>query len=161
MMKQISNVTIYIKLPVINQQALWICEQPHHLMQCSSFINKTEPERKKVVNIFRLSWNCLSKSHHVCSCKSEHNCRTCNKRHHSLLHHESESPADTNTVVNNNQISNIPQKANKTYLQVMPVDTTMNGKTFKANALLDAGSHATLITKDLADKLCLQRPKQN
>ena len=43
----------------------------------------------------------------------------------------------------------------------MPVDITMNGKTFKANALSDAGSHATLITKDLADTLCLQRPKQN
>ena len=37
----------------------------------------------------------------------------------------------------------------------------MNGKTFKANALLDVGSDATLITKDLADKLCLQGPKQN
>ena len=37
----------------------------------------------------------------------------------------------------------------------------MNGKTFKANALLHVGSDATLVTKDLADKLCLQRPKQN
>ena len=30
----------------------WICEQPHHFMQCSSFIVKSVPERKKVVNIF-------------------------------------------------------------------------------------------------------------
>ena len=78
-----------------------------------------------------------------------------------MLHHESESPVDKNAIVNNNQITNIPQKANKTYLQVIPVDVAMNGKTFKANALLDAGSDATLITKDLADKLCLQGPKQN
>ena len=78
-----------------------------------------------------------------------------------MLHHESKSTVDTNAVVNNNQITNIPQKAKKTYLQVIPVDVTMNGKTFKANALLDAGSDATLITKDLADKLCLREPKQN
>ena len=78
-----------------------------------------------------------------------------------MLHHESKSPVDTNAVVNNNQITNIPQKAEKTYLEVIPADVTMNGKTFKANALLDAGSDATLITKDLADKLCLQGPKQN
>ena len=37
----------------------------------------------------------------------------------------------------------------------------MNGKSFKTNALLHAGSDATLVTKDLADKLCLQGPKQN
>ena len=78
-----------------------------------------------------------------------------------MLHHESKSTVDTNAVVNNNQITNIPQKAEKTYLEVIPADVTMNGKTFKANALLDAGSDATLITKDLADKLCLQGPKQN
>ena len=70
-----------------------------------------------------------------------------------MLHHESESPADTKAVVNNIQITSIPQKAYKTYLQVIPVNVTMNGKTFKAKSLLDAGSDATLITKDLADKL--------
>ena len=139
----------------------WICEQAHRLMQCSLFIDKTLVERNKVVNIFRLCWNCLSKSHQVSNCKSEHNCRICNKRHHSLLYHESESPVDTNAVVNNNQINNIPQKANKIFLQVIPGDVTMNGKTFKANALLDAGSDATLITKDLADKSCLQGPNQS
>ena len=37
----------------------------------------------------------------------------------------------------------------------------MNGKTFKANALLDSGPNATLIAKDLANKLRLQGPKQN
>ena len=77
-----------------------------------------------------------------------------------MLYHEFQSPVDTNAVVNNNQITNFLQKTNKTYLQVIPVDVTMNGKTFKANALLDAGSDATLITKDLADKLCLKGPKQ-
>ena len=97
-----------------------------------------------------MCWNCLSKNHQVSNCKSEDNCRTCNKHHHSLLHHESESAVDTNTVVNNNQITNIPQNANKTYLQVIPVGVTMNGKTFKAKTLSDAGFNATLITKDLA-----------
>ena len=78
-----------------------------------------------------------------------------------MLHHKTQSPVDTNSVANNNQITNIPQKTNKTYLHVIPVDVTMNGKTFKGNALLDAGSEETLITKDLADKLSLLRPKQN
>ena len=108
-----------------------------------------------------MCWNCLSKSHQVSNCKSEHNCRTCNERLHSWLHHESKSPVDTKAVVNNNEITNIPQKANKTYMEVIPVDVAMNGKTFKANALLDAGSDATLIIEGLADKLCLKGPKQN
>ena len=76
-----------------------------------------------------------------------------------MLHPESESPVDTNAVVNNNQITNIPQKANKTYLQVIPMDVTMNNEIFKANALLHTGFDATLVTEDLADKLCLQVPK--
>ena len=61
-----------------------------------------------------------------------------------MLNHESESPVATNAVFNNNQITNIPQKASKTYFQVIPVDVTMNGKTFKANAVLDAGSVSIL-----------------
>ena len=78
-----------------------------------------------------------------------------------MLHHESESPVDTNAAINNNQIANISQKAKKTYLQVITLGVTMYGETFKANALLDAGSIATLITEDLAYNLCLQGPKQN
>ena len=132
-----------------------------NLTQCSSFIDKTVLEREKVLSIFRLCWKCLAKSHQVSNCKSGHNCRKCNKRHHFLVHHESESPVSTNAVVNSNKITNIPQKSNKTYFQAIPMDVTMHGKTFKANALLDAGSDATLITKDLAEKLCLQELKQN
>ena len=78
-----------------------------------------------------------------------------------MLLHESESLVDTNVAINNNQIANISQKAKKTYLQVIPLGVTMYGETFKANALFDAGSIATLITEDLAYNLCLQRPKQN
>ena len=92
-------------------------------------MGKTVPEMKKVVNLFQLYSNCLSKCHQFSNCISEHNCRTCNKHHHSLLHHETKLPVDRK-VVNNNQISNIPQKANKAYLQLIPGDVTMND-TFK------------------------------
>ena len=39
------------------------------------------------------------------------------------------------------------------------MDVTMKDETFKANALLSTGFDATLVTEDLADKLCLQVPK--
>ena len=39
------------------------------------------------------------------------------------------------------------------------MDVTMNNEIFKANALLHTGFDATLVTEDLADKLCLQVPK--
>ena len=92
-------------------------------------MGKTGKEMKKVVNLLRLCRNCLSKCHQFSNCISEHNCRTCIKHHHSLLRHETKLLIDRK-VVNNKQISNIPQKANKAYLQVTPVDVTMND-TFK------------------------------
>nr|CAI5851199.1 unnamed protein product [Callosobruchus analis] len=49
-------------------------------------------ERIKEVKRMHLCINCLRANHFAEQCKSKTNCRTCNKRHNSLLHLEKSSP---------------------------------------------------------------------
>ena len=139
----------------------WIWEQPHQLMQCTIFVNKTVPARKKIVNEYRLYWNCLSKSDQFSNWKSEHNCRTCHKRHYSLLNYKTHTHLNSNLEVNNNQISNWLEKINKTYVEVTEVDLTMKDKIFKANALPEPSFDLSLITKELTDRLNFPGRQQN
>ena len=62
-----------------------LCKGTHRLYQCYKFINKLPTQRRQCVKQLRVCFNCLqlfSKTH-VCS---NYACRTCNKRHHTLLH---------------------------------------------------------------------------
>ena len=57
----------------------------HKLYQCDKFINKLPTQRLECVKQLRACFNCLRPfiKGHACS---NYACRTCNKRHHTLLH---------------------------------------------------------------------------
>lgn len=61
------------------------CKQQHMLFQCDQFNSLTPPERFDVVKKNGLCINCMKGTHLAKDCTSG-TCKTCSKRHHTLLH---------------------------------------------------------------------------
>ncbi|XP_073955670.1 uncharacterized protein [Choristoneura fumiferana] len=73
----------------------------HPLFKCEYFLNQNTQTRNDIVRQHSFCINCLG-FHHVNTCKSTNKCSSCNRKHHSLLHYE------TN---NNNFNINRPQRS--------------------------------------------------
>ena len=78
----------------------WLCSVAHKLPSCSKFWSKSLADKKKVVETYKLCWNCLAKGHRIKQCPSKVTSRvdSCRKRHHTLLH-------ETKKVVANQSIA--------------------------------------------------------
>lgn len=63
-----------------------VCNEHHYLRDCPQFLQMNNENRRCVVKQNRICFNCLVPGHLVTECKNRMNCKTCNKRHHSLLH---------------------------------------------------------------------------
>ncbi|XP_015120965.1 uncharacterized protein LOC107043827 [Diachasma alloeum] len=61
------------------------CKMDHYIASCSGFKSLTPTARKEVVERLYLCYNCLGK-HSIRVCQTTRTCRTCQERHHSLLH---------------------------------------------------------------------------
>nr|CAI5846002.1 unnamed protein product [Callosobruchus analis] len=137
-------------------------------------------ERIKEVKRMHLCINCLRANHFAEQCKSKTNCRTCNKRHNSLLHLEKSSPnmqsniqTDDTTaqissmaeVADSNLISahvTNPSKSQNVLLATAVVlikDSSNN--VHKVRALLDGASQSNFITKSLCNLLNIKGSSTN
>ncbi|XP_058840021.1 uncharacterized protein LOC131695495 [Topomyia yanbarensis] len=61
------------------------CKQAHSLVQCEAFIKLSANNRFDFVKKHRLCINCLRGGHMAKDCRASF-CRTCGKKHHSMLH---------------------------------------------------------------------------
>lgn len=99
-----------------NKSTYWQCficnSNEHKIYSCKVFQNKTPQERHQLVKQQRRCVSCLG-SHNLKDCRSQALCRTCNKKHHTLLHFPSSSNINANfgttTQVDNN--GQIPPQA--------------------------------------------------
>lgn len=125
----------------------WLCSSDHRMNKCEQFISKSLEEKQKVVELYKLCWNCLSKGHIIKNCNSEVRCRMrgCGKKHHTLIHQpdKSETPPSART-------HNIKSITSKTYLQIVPVTISNGINSLQTNAVLDTGSDSSLIRQDIA-----------
>ncbi|XP_055605123.1 uncharacterized protein LOC129753335 [Uranotaenia lowii] len=69
-----------------------LCKQAHLLMQCDEFKRQTPQKRFEIAKRHGLCLNCLKSSHLMKNCTSG-SCRTCNRKHHTLLHLNSFKPS--------------------------------------------------------------------
>lgn len=67
------------------------CNQSHTLSQCSKFKQLSPQERFNIVRSVKYCFNCLGTRHMLKDCMSKNRCRTCNSKHHSLLHLDTRS----------------------------------------------------------------------
>ena len=67
------------------------CKQNHFVWRCDAFEKATLVVRKVTVNREKLCLNCLATGHRRQVCTSKFRCKTCEGKHHSLLH-DAEAP---------------------------------------------------------------------
>lgn len=65
----------------------------HKIWSCPEFATIKPRKRQEVAKQKRLCFNCLQKGHGVSNCRSTYTCRTCQGKHHSMLHEEKDSTA--------------------------------------------------------------------
>lgn len=68
-----------------------LCKNDHSLYSCPTFFQMSPHERLTCAKTQNWCTNCLSNRHFSRACKSKSTCRSCNARHHSLLHFDNPS----------------------------------------------------------------------
>ncbi|XP_066145931.1 uncharacterized protein [Euwallacea fornicatus] len=80
-----------------NHFKCFLCKaQTHRIYACSKFLSLSPEERSKVVKNGRACINCLASGHWSINCKSASTCKTCHKKHNTLLHLPDSSVEQTN-----------------------------------------------------------------
>lgn len=97
-----------------NRTCIFCNTSDHFIYSCPVLINKNSYERYNLIKQNKLCVNCLSHSHTFQNCNSNSTCKTCNQRHHSLLHHTRNiRPTDPNTNISRFAQNNSSQTSNE------------------------------------------------
>lgn len=72
-----------------------LCKASHFVNKCPQFVKKNPSQRFETITKANRCLNCLSAKHAVHACPSKYSCRTCQKRHHSMLHVDLASSSDS------------------------------------------------------------------
>ncbi|XP_060868578.1 uncharacterized protein LOC132943558 [Metopolophium dirhodum] len=132
-----------------------LCKTVHSIRQCSVFLKEPPTERFKITKTLDLCINCLGSGHSSAACPSKSSCKSCRKRHHSLLHFP-EQKTSTNDVVSPISMVAVHPRPQSILLSTLLVNiSSIHKETYTFRALLDTGSQVSFITKKCADRLSL------
>lgn len=150
-----------------------VCKARHYFSACPSFVCSGLNQRRDLVKKHNRCYNCLSQSHSVRECRSKHSCRLCSKRHHTMLHENSDpragsaAPAPTASdpppTSENSQVQAlnastvIPLRRRVLLATAFVTLRSSSGRSAKVRAFLDQGSEMTFISESVAQTLRLQR----
>ncbi|XP_053686400.1 uncharacterized protein LOC128735944 [Sabethes cyaneus] len=164
------------------------CGDDHYMARCAKFLKLNNKERLDLINAKRLCSNCFRTGHWVRDCNSAFNCRTCGKKHHSLIHpgflvNDSQSTRqpsnearecnvatggeDEETIVDEEHrvgSYSVGTKHGRSYVFLSTVVLAVrdqNGEMHLARALLDNGSQANIMSERLSQILKLNRRAVN
>ncbi|XP_037825847.1 uncharacterized protein LOC119613853 [Lucilia sericata] len=106
-----------------------ICQEPHPLRFCPTFLSMSSEDRYSLVKKQRRCTKCLAASHDHKSCKSQFRCSFCKQKHHSLLHRSENQPVTQlannrsfNDYSMNNNNGNTNHDSNPSQTNGNPVD---------------------------------------
>ncbi|XP_031336365.1 uncharacterized protein LOC116165815 [Photinus pyralis] len=151
-----------------------LCSRIHSLISCPAFNEKQPQDRYEIAKRNRICLNCLGSGHVVASCPSSRNCRTCDARHHTLLHFSNRpsSPVvlpSTSESNGSNQLTSCTSRCSATFMAsnsdrppvllgtiVLKIRDRF-GSYHIVRALLDPGSQASYLCSSLANKLRLPK----
>ncbi|XP_029660723.1 uncharacterized protein LOC115234107, partial [Formica exsecta] len=168
--KPIAASRIHVATASANAQSQCpLCTERHFLNVCPTFVSKNASQRRDIVKQQKHCFNCLSARHSAHECKSKY-CRVCHKKHHSMLHVDSDSSSsalkiapsscsspqasDVTSEVNSLNASTVTRKRSPVLLATAWVTVrSPSGRTAVVQALLDQGSEMTFISKSLAQTL--------
>ncbi|XP_076549167.1 uncharacterized protein LOC143306370 [Osmia lignaria lignaria] len=151
-----------------------LCSGPHFISKCPKFLAKSSSDRRAEVRRLYLCFNCMG-GHKFKSCPSSGRCRTCQGKHHSLLHYDpsqtsqpstsgleiklrDEKPAPTVPGVSAHTAS-LPAIRYPVILATAQVNVVgPQGTHTRVRALLDQGAEASFVSEAIVQLLAL--PKQ-
>ncbi|XP_076660639.1 uncharacterized protein LOC143363994 [Halictus rubicundus] len=149
-----------------------VCRQNHLIYRCPAFVAQSPSDRYNIIKTRRRCINCFSAKHANVQCPSQHHCKECKQRHHTLLHFPrvSEDPRAANPspavasenkpTISANLVSDSPTRYGVLLSTAHVQVHSQHGRRTTVQALLDQGSAATLISERTAQLLRLNRTRQ-
>ncbi|XP_058828189.1 uncharacterized protein LOC131688059 [Topomyia yanbarensis] len=155
------------------------CGDMYSLVRCPTFQQMSVEERLRMVNTKRLCSNCFRSEHWVRNCSSTYTCRTCGKKHHTMIHpgftaagsvahavtfeegslnsgrHNGEE--DDAVVVNSSSVSRSPKNTQVLLSTVIVAIPDPTGKPVLVRALLDSRSQINICSERLCQILKMKR----
>ena len=151
-----------------NEVSCLLCSQPHQFWKCEDYKKLSPEDKYQYVRKMRRCFCCLRVGHGSRYCPSKYNCFVsgCSKKHHTSLHEhfcENDNNGTKKVTVEDKNKSNdsfngvLKSEPRDMFLQVVPVMLkSAKGRRLSTYALLDAGSHVTLVRDDIAERLKLR-----
>lgn len=159
----VSNVAAY-------QPFCALCKSNHFLYRCPDLLKIVPESRLNKIRELNLCANCFKTNHQTFNCQSSARCKTCNKKHHTLLHinkTDRDIPTEVITsppLINSNEVQPQPSTSALTsirnYSQVLLSTAVIhafdsNNCIHECRVLLDVGSQSNFITEEMVKKLKL------
>lgn len=166
-----------------SKDACFCCSSGDHLIyKCDVFQGLSVNDRFSKVKQVGLCFNCLRRGHRTGDCNSDRTCKTCKRKHHSLLHEDKPSaakpqasqstapvpaavgehheiPAPPQGAVNCATSLMLKQQVLLSTAEVLVCDSRNNR--VACRALLDSGSDSNLICEALARRLKIDMENVN
>ncbi|XP_071629494.1 uncharacterized protein [Temnothorax longispinosus] len=149
-----------------------VCKEQHLVFKCPRFLKLSPRERHSTAKTANLCLNCLRAGHGTNNCTSTGTCRSCQARHHTLLHFgrnsgpagtpadtgaPSESAVDESSSPQNNEplvtMTSVAKSSSTVLLSTMQAEALdVHGNPFPVRMLLDSASQLNFISEN-----CMQR----
>ena len=149
--------------------ACLFCKDNHELDVCVPFLKLPLPERRKFVQVKGLCWGCLRWGHVQKECRRRKLCKTCNGRHPSSFHDDSQRYMDKNTNQENSESSSgnlicnmkghVESASHSLIVPVWLHHKDSPDKKIMVYALLDDQSDACFVTEESLKKLGVNGPE--
>jgi hypothetical protein len=142
------------------------CDEFHFLYKCRKFQNANVHDREQVVNRLFLCTNCLQGGHSSSKCSSIGRCRTCNAKHHTMLHRtetkhnqkSNSSSASTSLALAHHTQAGREDSSGMLATALVHVIGN-DGQAHPCRALLDNGSTSSFITESCRIQLGLPKTR--
>ncbi|XP_058447742.1 uncharacterized protein LOC131428096 [Malaya genurostris] len=165
---------------VQTKESCYCCNGDHLIYKCGQFKELNVSSRYAKVKQAGLCFNCLRHGHRTLDCNSDKTCKSCKRKHHSLLHEEKPVPVNQsdNQPTEQTPKSDDCQEAavqsgsvncatslmmtQQVLLSTAEILVTEAGNiSFPCRVLLDSGSDSNLISEPFAKRLKLTLVKIN
>ena len=124
----------------------------HLLVKCPLFLSMTPQKRDEHIRNTKKCRNCFNDGHMARQCTKEFFCKECKKRHHTMLHGFDQPPTEDNP-----QLSCISYDDEFIPFITLILENPDTGKRMEVNAMMDTGNTKTMVSKEAADILELDR----
>ena len=136
------------------------CKKSNHTLdQCFTLAKKPHKERVDFVRDQKLCFGCLKSGHRSDKCSKRLTCKTCSKRHPTLLHNEAQPAQEdgkdqkVHSEAHTHQLRSGGSRGLTSMILPVYVSTCQSGREVLTYALLDTMSDTSFITEGLRDQL--------